>query len=335
LKVQLLRFIMSSFPFITLFSSTLFLSTFIALSASHWLIIWIALEINIISFLPIISISSWAQESEASIKYFFFQALGSRLFLLGSTNQSLFIFILLGLLIKLGVAPFHFWLPQVINAISWPICIILLTWQKIIPLLIITFSPTLSSSSLILLLARIRTIVGGLGGLNQTQIRPLLAYSSIGHLGWILAASSCSPSISITYFSIYSLISISLFYLLFIINKKELVTLNSIYPIKPSIILIFIILLLSLGGLPPLVGFFPKWIVLYSINSIPTTFFLISGSLLNLFYYLNIRFSLALTLPSFQTFIQPSSYSTFLSPFLVLSLITLPLLLLYAMTIFN
>jgi NADH:ubiquinone oxidoreductase subunit 2 (subunit N) len=70
--------------------------------------VWVALELNIISFIPLISSSGWLQEREAALKYLLFQAAGSRILLLGRINQLISTPILLGLRLKLGIAPFHF-----------------------------------------------------------------------------------------------------------------------------------------------------------------------------------------------------------------------------------
>ena len=323
---------MSSFPYIFLFSSTLFIRTFLALSASHWLIIWVALELNIISFIPLIIFSSWHQETEASIKYFLFQALGSSLLLLGSYAPSFFFLIILGIIVKLGIAPFHYWFPSVINSIRWPICLLLTTWQKIIPLFILISIATTLSSSICLAIASLNTIVGGLGGLNQTQIRPLLAYSSIRHIGWIIAASPVSSFISATYFLIYTLTSITLFLYLFFLNSRTPKLFSSTVISNFLRLFTLSLLLLSLGGLPPLTGFLPKWLVIASLDSLVTPIFLILGSLINLFYYLNICLSSALRKRN-PILTSSSSLSSF--PLFIISTLLLPIFFVYALILLN
>ena len=133
-------------PFIIITSSTLIISSLIALSRTNWILLWIAMEINILSFIPIITISKKNQETEATIKYFIAQALGSSLILITSISQwttsSLpYTDIILrgAILLKLGIAPIHFWFPSVITSLSWISCIILATWQKLAPLIILSF----------------------------------------------------------------------------------------------------------------------------------------------------------------------------------------------------
>lgn len=323
---------MSSFPYIFLFSRTLILRTFIAISASHWLIIWIALELNILSFIPLIIFSSWHQETEASIKYFLFQALGSRLLLLGSYSSEAFVLIFIGIIVKLGIAPFHFWFPSVINSISWPMCLLLATWQKIVPLLVLILTASSIQSSFIFLLASLNALVGGIGGLNQTQIRPLLAYSSVGHIGWILAASAVSSSIRITYFCIYIITSGTLFLYLFFLNASSRKSISSTISSDMFSLIILTLLLLSLGGLPPLTGFIPKWLVISSFQTLITPFILILGSLINLFYYLNICLSSALRKSS-PIFYSKPNLSIF--PLFIVSTLALPIILIYALILLN
>lgn len=298
---------MSLYPYISLFSSTLFFRSLLALSSSHWLIIWASLEVNIISFIPLVTISTWSRETEAAVKYFLFQALGSSLLLLRSFTPLLSFLLVFAIMVKLGIAPFHLWFPPVINSITWPLCLTLSTWQKIAPLTILL--STSSSSSMFVTLASINALVGGLGGLNQSQIRPLLAYSSIGHIGWMIGASVFSPWVRGLYFVFYLVHSLILFTYFWVFNIISLKNFSSSSTSNSATILIIFFILLSLGGLPPLAGFIPKWIAisLFSTPFIPL--FLILGSLINIFYYLNI--TLAALLRKSNNF-----SSTHISPFL-------------------
>lgn len=259
-------------------------SSLIAISSSHWLIVWISLEINIISFIPIISSSSWLQESEGAIKYLLFQALGSSLILLGSLFPILNIIILFGLLTKLGAAPFHFWFPSIIKRIPWPSSALLLTWQKIAPMIVLISS--FNTNHTLFFFGALRAIVGGLGGLTQTHLRPLLAYSSIGHIGWMVATTPASPLIATITLIIYIFISLPVVWCAFITNTQNLIKKGRGY------LVLFIMLpcILSLRGLPPFIGFFPKLFALFSFTSPIIPLCLILGSLLNLGYYLNFFF---------------------------------------------
>lgn len=287
---------MHQYPYLFLFSFTLVSRTFIAISSSHWLMIWIALELNIISFIPLLTHSSWLQETEAGIKYLLFQAMGSAFILLSAVNPALSILTTLGLLVKLGAAPFHFWFPSVISRISWTAAILLLTWQKIAPIRILITSSIEFGSSSLPLLGALGALIGGLGGLAQSRLRPMLAYSSVGHIGWIISVLNFSPLAAFVYFISYLFISIPIVWAALqsniYLNKKRNLPLrtSSIFSIFPVII--------SLRGLPPLLGFVPKLLSLLVIPSTLVAIILIIGSLVNLRYYLNFFFSLFLSNPS-------------------------------------
>jgi len=261
------------------------------------------LEINILRFIPLIIIRKSNQETEASIKYFLSQALGSILILLGISilyqpiiqNISIWT-IITAIFIKLGIAPCHFWYPSVISSLSWINCLILSTWQKLAPLslLIITTRKT-QSRTILAITARLNALIGGVLGINQTHLRPLLAYSSIGHIGWITSILSINKiSLCIIYFVIYSLIVIPIFFIINIINSKTIKTIYNIFKINTITALIIAICLLSLAGIPPLTGFIPKLIIIFKL--IETNYiiliFLLIGAYINLYYYLNITFNL-------------------------------------------
>nr|ALQ78801.1 NADH dehydrogenase subunit 2 [Glycera capitata] len=296
---------MKLMPYYSLFTTTLFMGTFMTLSSNHWVYMWMGFEINLMSFIPMILHSNTNQETEAAVKYFLIQALGSSLILLSSLSmtfnpysifsQNVMLFTLIfALMIKMGAAPFHFWLPQIMSSISWLMCMILATWQKIAPLFIIISISSSISNKFIMLIAMISTTVGGLGGLNQTHLRPLLAYSSIAHLGWMIGASSISSCTSTVYFIIYAMMTLSIMSIMFI-NTLKSNYMSSISNMPISISLSLMILFLSLGGLPPLLGFFPKWLMIKSMifqNMFMFVSVMIMGSLISLFYYLSLFFNM-------------------------------------------
>lgn len=324
---------MMAYPYILLFLSTLFLSTFVGISSRHLFIVWISFELNILSFIPIISFSSWFQETESCIKYFIFQAFGSSILLLGSLNRIVCYRVIFGLLVKLGVAPFHFWFPSVISGCSWFVCGLLITWQKVLPLFLIVYCFDRSYSPLVLVCGAIRSLVGGLGGLNQTQLRPLLGYSSIGHIGWILCGRYYSKVVGIVYFFFYFLISLCVVWLFIYIMYYSLSI--SIRGFRYSYLISFLVLglFLSLGGVPPLTGFFPKWIIISLLDSFSLLFFLLVGSLINLYYYLNVCFSIFICRESRLMGKRRFSVSSVFILFCFLSIFSFPLLW-YALVLF-
>nr|YP_009743667.1 NADH dehydrogenase subunit 2 [Euspira pila]QIE11970.1 NADH dehydrogenase subunit 2 [Euspira pila] len=308
----------SNLPFGILFVFTMIFGTLFSISSSHWLGIWAGLEINLIGFLPILVYQKSMSESESAVKYFIAQALGSSLLIFGSLSSysvslswenisevdfsllSLLI-IVSGLTMKMGMFPFHYWLPSVMAGLPWVSCMMLATWQKIAPLLLIN---SLFESNLmyyfmvsVCLMAAGSSIVGGIGGMNQTQVRAILAYSSIGHLGWMMFALSQGVWAMKMYFLIYILISLCIFINLWYMNLNVMKNLNklmssSIY--KSNAVMI---MLMSLGGLPPLLGFISKWtVIVSSMNNLLWSFLflLIMGSIMSLFYYLTLYFCIFL-----------------------------------------
>lgn len=294
---------LSHTPFICAIYTILIIRTIFTIISPNWLIAWIILEINILRFIPLIIATKSNQETEASIKYFLSQALGSILILLGISIiyqpiiQNLPTWtIITAIFIKLGIAPCHFWYPSVIASLSWINCLTLSTWQKLAPLSLLIITTYKTQSRIILAItASINALIGGIMGINQTHLRPLLAYSSIGHMGWITSILSINKSsFCIIYFIIYSLIVIPIFLIINIINSKTIKTIYNIFKINTITAIIIAICLLSLAGIPPLTGFIPKLIIIFKLieTNYVILLFLLIGAYINLYYYLNITFNL-------------------------------------------
>ena len=327
-------------PYTLLFFSTLILGLLISLSSTNWLIIWIGLELTLYSFIPILLQTSFNQEKEAAIKYFLTQALASGLLLLGilisNTSNYFIICVLFALCIKLGLAPFHFWLPSIIVCIPWLMCWILSTILKVAPILLLILLIDPSSHSIIASISAISVIVGGIGGLNQTQIRPLLAYSSIRHIGWTMACAMVSPSFAIFYFSAYILIVSSIIIILNNISSFTSTSSLNILHTPKLFQLTFIISILCLAGLPPLFGFFPKLIVLNLLiqrNIFLLAIFLIIGATINIFYYLKLLTSLFFAPSSTSPILLLTNYSNLFTP-LISSLASISAIILISIFIF-
>lgn len=287
-----------------LFFLTLIRGTLITVSSNSWLGAWIGLEINLLSFIPLIIDTNNLIATEASLKYFLTQALASSILLffiifiiinynlLNNPNLINYnLIILLALLLKAGAAPFHFWFPGVIEGLSWENNLILIIWQKLAPIVLISycFNPQIF---IVIILTSI--LIGSLGGLNQTSLRKLMAFSSIGHIGWIMAAILVSDSLFLIYFCIYSLLTFSIVLIfvsfkLFHVNQVISLSINFIY-IKYFLMLNF----LSLGGLPPFLGFLPKWLVIQSLV-IENYLFLITAivviTIITLYFYIRLCYS--------------------------------------------
>lgn len=320
-----------------------------ALSRANWLFVWGAIELNLLRFIPIMIQTNNNQETEGSVKYFLAQALGSALLLVSRTSlwipfsllpNLIPLILTAAVILKLGRVPCHFWYPSVIASISWISCLILSTWQKLAPLSILAFLIPQKNINFVISIAAINAVVGGVMGINQTQLRTIIAYSSIGHIGWIIRlAAIFKPGACITYFSIYCILISPLFIsirYLNIFSTKHLRKLSSYSGILHAA---FIITLLSLAGLPPLTGFIPKLItIIFLIQSIKIVLLiLILGSVINLFFYLNIVIT-SISLTSNQAQITPVTNKAlikFIIPASILSLGLRPLIISYAMILFN
>nr|WEV93883.1 NADH dehydrogenase subunit 2 [Tylostega tylostegalis] len=283
------------------FMFILFFSTLITISSNSWFGCWIGLEINLLSFIPIISNSNNMLSSEVSLKYFLVQSIASinllffiifKLMLMKNFEINNFIMIMINssLLMKMGSAPFHFWFPNIVEGLSWINNFILMTWQKISPIILLSYY---FNKNFLIIIIIMNSIIGAIGGLNQTSLRKLMAFSSINNLGWMLSAMMISENMWMFYFFFYSfMISIMcfLFYFLNMFFINQLFFMNINFMIKMSLLINF----LSLGGLPPFIGFFPKWIIinfLLNNNFYILTFILIMMSLIMLFFYIRILYS--------------------------------------------
>nr|YP_010417869.1 NADH dehydrogenase subunit 2 [Protogoniomorpha parhassus]USF18028.1 NADH dehydrogenase subunit 2 [Protogoniomorpha parhassus] len=278
-----------------------FFSTLISISSNSWLGCWIGLEINLLSFIPLMSNPNNLLNSEASLKYFLTQSIASinllftillNLLLLKNfyINNILSILINSSLLMKMGSIPFHFWFPNIMEGLSWFNCFILMTWQKISPMILLSYYMNLKFLFLVMIF---NVLIGTISSFNQTSLRKLLAFSSINNLGWMLSALSISENLWMLYFLLYSLFIFIMCFLFYIINIfyiNQLFNLNLNFFIKFSIMINF----LSLGGLPPFLGFFPKWMIINYLlinNLFIISFIFTISSLIMLFIYIRIIYS--------------------------------------------
>nr|QGZ10049.1 NADH dehydrogenase subunit 2 [Eisenia spelaea] len=295
-------------PTMLLMVATLFLSTLMALSSSNWVLLWAAMELNLLSFIPIMLQTKTGQEVEGSVKYYLAQAWGSALLLFSSASMWVsfswapnFLPLILtsSILLKLGSVPCHFWYPSVMASISWTSCLILSTWQKLAPLMILTFLLPQKSNQYIMAVSGLNALVGGLMGMNHSRLRVIMAYSSIGHIGWMLSLLGMyKPAASTLYFIVYSFLITPLFLTLNFLNLVNLKHLSTAY-MNSSTCMTLAILLLSLGGLPPLTGFTPKFMAVSALTGSMSNvmLMLIIGSIMNLYFYLNIIINTLLSTP--------------------------------------
>lgn len=287
-----------------IFLFTIIIGSFITISSSSWLGIWIGLEINLLSFIPLIIDKKNLFTNESAIKYFLIQVFSSLIFLFASIiyitkiyylnffYENLIENLLINsrIMLKLGAAPFHFWFPNIIEGLSWNNSLLILTWQKLAPLIIISYSNPLNTIIFIFFSG----LIGAIGGLNHTSLRKILAFRSINHISWMLIALIINNLFWLFYFFIYFIINFSIiiiFKILNIFNINQIFLFNNHFPlIKFCLFINF----LSLGGLPPFIGFFPKWIIIENFilnKNIFIIFFSVIITLITLYFYLRLTFS--------------------------------------------
>nr|YP_010151010.1 NADH dehydrogenase subunit 2 [Chaetodon speculum]QQV73501.1 NADH dehydrogenase subunit 2 [Chaetodon speculum] len=323
-------------PYIlTVLLSGLGLGTTITLASSHWLLAWMGLEINTLAIIPLMAQHHHPRAVEAATKYFLTQATAAATLLFaGVTNAWLSgqwdiqqmshpfpaTLLSLALALKIGLAPFHTWLPEVLQGLDLTTGLILSTWQKLAPFALLV-QVQFVNPSLLMLLGLASILVGGWGGLNQTQLRKILAYSSVAHLGWMVLVLQFSPSLTILTLMTYIIMSSATF-LIFKLNKSTNInTLATSWAKTPIITSLTPLILLSLGGLPPLTGFMPKWLILQELTKqslTPMATMAALAALLSLYFYLRLSYAMTLTAsPNTLTGITPWRLSS--------SQLTLPL----------
>nr|AXY66802.1 NADH dehydrogenase subunit 2 [Lymantria xylina] len=301
----------------------LIFSTLIAISSNSWFGCWIGLEINLLSFIPLISNSNNLLSNEASLKYFLTQSIASINFLFSILLKMIFmknfdmnfflsLMINSSMLMKMGSSPFHFWFPNIVEGLSWFNNFILMTWQKITPMIILSY---FLNKNFIITIIMMNVIIGALGGLNQTSLRKLMAFSSINNLGWMLTSIMISENLWIFFFITYSFM-ISIMCLLFSMTNLFYIKQLFIYNINPIMKINMLINFLSLGGLPPFIGFFPKWIIINFLiynQFYLLTMIMIMMSLIILFFYIKIIYSSIMfnymKMKWFKTFIKNNKFS--------------------------
>nr|AGU46647.1 NADH dehydrogenase subunit 2 [Quasipaa boulengeri] len=284
------------------------------LMSHHWLLAWIGLEINTLAIIPLMTKMPHPRAIEAATKYFLTQASASALILFSSTmnawqtgewaisllSEPYTITLSMALMMKLGLAPLHFWMPEVIQGIPLSTGLILSTWQKIAPITLLLQIPHLININLLIIMGLTSILVGGWGGINQTQLRKIMAFSSIGHLGWMIIVLKFSPQLTLFNFTIYILMTAAMFLSFMTVASTKISEISSSWPKSPILVTTTMLTLLSLAGLPPLTGFSPKLLIILELakqNAPLLAMVIMLASLLALFFYLRLTYVMILTLP--------------------------------------
>nr|YP_654318.1 NADH dehydrogenase subunit 2 [Agaricia humilis]ABG02292.1 NADH dehydrogenase subunit 2 [Agaricia humilis] len=266
-------------------------------SSSNWLSVYLAIELSALSlFILVAQKGGSGQSAEAGLKYFVLGALSSGLFLFGcallcgstggthisyislALNPGLdfseirvpigSLLIVVALLFKLSVAPFHMWAPDVYDGAPTTTTALLAIVPKVgyFSLLVLIGSAV----NILLVGALFSIFVGAVGALNQTKVKRLLAYSGVGHMGFVLwgieVGSFESIQASLIYVVLYVIMSICVFAIILALGtvKSLIVEFSGLSRRLPVLALTLALTFLSIAGIPPLVGFLGKWLVLLS-----------------------------------------------------------------------
>nr|YP_010694254.1 NADH dehydrogenase subunit 2 [Clarias camerunensis]WCD67112.1 NADH dehydrogenase subunit 2 [Clarias camerunensis] len=327
--------------------SSLGLGTTLTFMSSHWLLAWMGLEINTLAILPLMAQHHHPRAVEATTKYFLAQAAAAATILFASTmnawttgewnihcltDQTAITLTTMALALKVGLAPMHFWMPPVMQGLDLTTGLIMATWQKLAPFSLIIQMAPLTHPQLMTALGLTSVLVGGWAGLNQTQLRKIMAYSSIAHLGWMITITQFKPELTILTLTMYIIMTSATFLTFKLMGTTKINTLAMSWPKAPIITATTALALLSLGGLPPLTGFMPKWLILQELTTqnLPLTATIMAlSALLSLYFYLRLCYAMTLTIsPNTNNSLTPWRLQNNQNTILLTMLMTTTLLLL-------
>nr|WDR45235.1 NADH dehydrogenase subunit 2 [Lasiopodomys gregalis]WDR45326.1 NADH dehydrogenase subunit 2 [Lasiopodomys gregalis] len=334
---------------LTIIYMTIMMGPMITMLSSNLFVMWIGLEMNLLALIPLMLNNPNPRSTEAATKYFLTQATASMILLLSilmnfkqlgtwtfqpETDINIVTMTFISLAIKLGLAPFHSWLPEVTQGIKLDVGLILLTWQKIAPLSILSQYYELINPNLLILSALTSVLIGAWNGLNQTQTRKILAYSSIAHMGWMVSILPYNPSLTALNLLVYIIMTIPMFFIFSTHSFTSISSMSLMWNKMPMALPMISLILMSTGGLPPLTGFLPKWAIITELmknNNLSLASLMAMAALINLFFYMRLIYSTSLTtFPSnnnSKMYIHQSrtKVNNILSPVTIISTLTLPL----------
>ena len=257
------------------------MGTLLLISSSNFLSIYLAIELHTFPiFILITQKKGYIYSAEAGLKYFVLSALSSGIFLFGCsylyqligdielihmkielTQETVCdVFITIALLFKLAAAPLHIWAPDVYSGAPTLITVLLILLPKIAILSILV---TIKISYMILFVSVVFSLfIGSIGGLNQVQIKRLMAYSGINHIGLLLFGllikSPLSLQASLIYLTLYIWMTLCLFSIIIMRKSNLILEFKGSSREQPLMSWILTISLLSLAGIPPFIGFLSK-----------------------------------------------------------------------------
>ena len=308
------------------------LGMMVMISSNDLIVFYIGLELQSLALYVLASFNrDQVKSSEAGLKYFVLSALSSGLLLYGCSliygftgstnfitiseniNSTQFgltfgiVFILVGLAFKISAVPFHMWAPDVYEGSPTSVTLFFAVVPKIAALtvfirfLYVPFINMIDQWQIIIVFLSIASMIfGAVAAIGQKNLKRLVAYSSIGHMGFALAGLSSGTNegiqSSIIYISIYLIMNLGLFSCLFMMKRNDkyyenIDDLSGLSKNHPLISLSLLIILFSLAGIPPMAGFFAKFYVFTAVVKESMYFLAITGLLstvISAFYYLRI-----------------------------------------------
>nr|WOW99009.1 NADH dehydrogenase subunit 2 [Dictyopharidae sp. 1 WQW-2023a] len=281
------------------FSSMLILTTITVISSNNILMMWMAMEMNLISFMPILTKSK--KMKDFSMKYLIIQSTSSSLLLMSilinliiecPINES--VILMISMLMKLGMMPFHLWMPTLMSSSSWNTCMLMMTIQKLIPVSITLQTTQVSMMMTPMILSM---IMAPMVMMNQASTKKIMAYSSISNTPLMLMSMMSSKFQFLMFMSTYSMITLSVTNMM---KKMNLMYINQMNNQKKWTKIMTTVNMLSMSGMPPMMGFFTKWIAiqLSMQMSITLTISIILSSILTTYTYLNMIIPTMSVLPT-------------------------------------
>jgi NADH-quinone oxidoreductase subunit N len=308
------------------------LGMMVMISSNDLIVFYMGLELQSLALYVLATFNrDQLQSSEAGLKYFVLSALSSGLLLYGcsliygfsgSTNFDIIsnqlnsneyvltfgiVFIIVGLAFKISAVPFHMWAPDVYQGSPTSVTLFFTMVPKIAALtvfirfLYVPFLNLIDQWQMIIVFLSIASMLfGAIAAIGQTNIKRLIAYSSIGHIGYTLAglASGTNEGIqsSIVYISIYIIMNLALFSCLLMLKRnnkyyEDIEDLSGLSKNHPLLSLSLLVILFSLAGIPPLAGFFAKFYIFKAVIEQSMFFLAVVGLLSTVvaaFYYLRI-----------------------------------------------
>uniref|UniRef100_UPI00315C7591 NADH dehydrogenase subunit 2 n=1 Tax=Ylistrum japonicum TaxID=1644149 RepID=UPI00315C7591 len=303
------------------FSSSLVVGSILfSILSPSWFGVWVGMEMNLFGALTLL-VNNKKRTIDSSFKYFFVQSFGSSIMIMSiavgswSSLGPLVSGFNLGLMVKVGAAPFHFWVVEVLDNIWLESMWFLLTVQKVVPLFSICHG--FHDGWVIYVCSGVSVLVGAVCGVGATRLSRFVGYSSVAHTGWSLA--SCLGGLGLLVYYLFAY-WVSLGGLLSLMSGDGYLCSVSGGSVRRSSfsggICIF---LLSLGGFPPFLGFFSKLAVLFCVASTfpPLMIPLALGSVIGWGYYL---FVMSFCIISGGSSVKRDKSDRLGAPFLLLSL---------------